>query len=69
MTPPKALVNGTTLDSVEHKQVASVLLTPEWVNTKNMNSTVIADQFVPAASLCSSPYSTAMACKAAGIKP
>ena len=69
MTPPSALVNGKTLDSVEHKQVSSVLLTPEWVTAKNMNSTVIADQFVPASSLCSSPYSTKAACKAAGIKP
>jgi D-xylose transport system substrate-binding protein len=69
MTPPAALANGKTLDSVEHKQVASVLLTPEWVTTKNMKSTVIADQFVPASSLCSSPYSTKAACKAAGIKP
>ena len=69
LTPPAALVNGTTLDSVEHKQVASVLLTPEWVTTANMNSTVIADQFVPAASLCSSPYSSTKACKAAGITP
>jgi D-xylose transport system substrate-binding protein len=68
-TPPAALVNGKTLDSVEHKQVASVLLTPEWVNTKNMNSTVIADQFVPASALCAAPYSTPKACRAAGIKP
>ena len=28
MTPPSALVNGKTLDSIEHKQVSSVLLTP-----------------------------------------
>jgi D-xylose transport system substrate-binding protein len=69
MTPPSALVNGKTLDSIEHKQVSSVLLTPEWVTAKNMKSTVIADQFVPAASLCSSPYSTVAACKAAGINP
>jgi len=69
MTPPSALINGTTEDLTEHKQVKSVLLTPEWVTTKNMNSTVIADQFVPAATLCAAPYSTASACKAAGIKP
>ncbi|HUB70469.1 MAG TPA: substrate-binding domain-containing protein [Acidimicrobiales bacterium] len=69
MTPPAALLNGKTLDSVEHKQVASVLLTPEWVTAKTMNSTVIADNFVPASTLCAAPYSTAAACKAAGIKP
>jgi D-xylose transport system substrate-binding protein len=69
LTPPAALVNGKTLDSVEHKQVASVLLTPEWVTPKNMGSTVIADQFVPAATLCAAPYASAAACTAAGIKP
>ena len=69
MTPPAALVNGTTTDSVEHKSVPSVLLTPEWVTTKNMNSTVIADKFVPPAQLCAAPYASAAACKAAGINP
>jgi len=69
MTPPAALINGETLDSVEHKEVKSVLLIPEWVTPKNMNSTVIADQFVPAASLCAAPYASAAACKAAGINP
>jgi D-xylose transport system substrate-binding protein len=69
MTPPAALVNGTTSDSVEHKAVQSVLLTPEWVTAKNMASTVIADKFVPPAQLCAAPYSSASACSAAGIKP
>ena len=47
-TPPAALVNGTTTDTTsEHVSVPSVLLTPEWVTTKNMNATVIADNFVP----------------------
>ena len=69
MTPPAALVNGTTTDSVEHKSVKSVLLTPEWVTKKNMASTVIADKFVPPAQLCAAPYSSAAACTAAGIKP
>ena len=49
--------------------VPSVLETPEWVTTTNMNSTVIADKFVPPAQLCASPYATAAACKAAGITP
>jgi D-xylose transport system substrate-binding protein len=45
--------------------VASVLLTPTWVTTANMNSTVIADKFVPASQLCSGKFSAE--CKAAGI--
>jgi D-xylose transport system substrate-binding protein len=64
-TPPAALVNSTTTDSVEHKAVPSVLLTPEWVTTANMNATVIADQFVPAQQLCVGSY--AAECKTAGI--
>jgi D-xylose transport system substrate-binding protein len=42
-----------------------VLLNPEWVTSKNMSSTVIADQFVPAQQLCTGSF--AAACKAAGI--
>ena len=65
-TPPSSLVNGQTLDSTSNKEVPSVLLTPEWVTTANMNSTVIADQFVPAQQLCVGQY--AADCKAAGIQ-
>ena len=43
----------------------SVLLTPQWVTTANMDSTVIADKFVTAAQLCVGQY--APLCKAAGI--
>jgi D-xylose transport system substrate-binding protein len=64
-TPPAALVNNSTLDSQEGKQVPSVLLKPEWVTPSNMNSTVIADQFVPAQQLCVGAY--AADCKTAGI--
>jgi D-xylose transport system substrate-binding protein len=64
-TPPASLLNGTTEDINEHKQVPSVLLQPEWVTTKNMNDTVIKDNFVPAAQLCAGSY--ADACKKAGI--
>jgi D-xylose transport system substrate-binding protein len=64
-TPPSSLVNNTTEDSQEHQAVKSVLLTPEWVTTSNMNSTVIADQFVPAQQLCVGAF--AAACKTAGI--
>ena len=64
-TPPGSLVNGTTKDSQGGANVPSVLLKPTWVTTANMNSTVIADQFVPAQQLCVGSY--ASACKAAGI--
>lgn len=64
-TPPSSLLNGTTEDINEHKAVPSVLLQPVWVTPKNMNSTVIADKFVPASQLCSGSY--AAACKKAGI--
>jgi D-xylose transport system substrate-binding protein len=64
-TPPSALVNGSTEDTQEHVAVPSVLLNPEWVTTSNMNSTVIADKFVPASQLCAGRYATA--CTDAGI--
>jgi D-xylose transport system substrate-binding protein len=64
-TPPSSLVNSTTEDSQEHVAVPSVLGVPEWVTPSNMNSTVIADQFVPAQQLCVGQY--AAECKAAGI--
>jgi D-xylose transport system substrate-binding protein len=64
--PPTSLVNGPpTTDSQSHVSVPSVLGTPEWVTTTNMNSTVIADQFVPAQQLCVGQYLAE--CKAAGI--
>ena len=64
-TPPASLVNGQVKDSVENVEVPSVLLTPEWVTPSNMNSTVIADNFVPAQQLCVGSF--VAACKAAGI--
>jgi D-xylose transport system substrate-binding protein len=64
-TPPSSLLNGTTEDINEHKAVPSVLLQPEWVTPSNMQSTVIADNFVPAAQLCAGSY--AADCKKAGI--
>jgi len=64
-TPPASLVNGQTEDSTSKTEVPSVLLTPEWVTTANMNSTIIADKFVPASQLCAGSY--ASACTAAGI--
>ena len=64
-TPPSTLLNGTITDPTTKVAVPSVLLTPEWVTTSNMNSTVIADKFVPASQLCAGQF--AADCKAAGI--
>jgi D-xylose transport system substrate-binding protein len=64
-TPPSSLVNGSTQDTTANVSVPSVLLNPEWVTTANMNSTVIADKFVPASQLCAGSF--ASACTAAGI--
>jgi D-xylose transport system substrate-binding protein len=64
-TPPASLVNGTTQDTTAKVAVQSVLLSPTWVTTSNMNSTVIADKFVPASQLCTGTYKAE--CTAAGI--
>jgi D-xylose transport system substrate-binding protein len=64
-TPPSTLVNGTTEDTTSKVAVQSVLLTPTWVTPANMNSTVIADKFVPASQLCTGSYKAE--CTAAGI--
>jgi D-xylose transport system substrate-binding protein len=66
-TPPASLVNSTTEDTQANVAVPSVLLAPEWVTAKNMKSTVVADDFVPAFQLCAGSFTKA--CKAAGIKP
>jgi len=64
-TPPAALVNGSVMDTTAKVSVPSVLLTPVWVTPTNMNSTVIADKFVPASQLCAGKF--ASDCTAAGI--
>jgi D-xylose transport system substrate-binding protein len=64
-TPPASLVNGSTMDTMEKKAVPSVLLTPQWVTAKNINATIIKDNFVPAKQLCAGTY--AAECKKAGI--
>jgi D-xylose transport system substrate-binding protein len=66
-TPPASLTNGKTVDPTTKRKVTSSLLTPEWVTTKNMNATVIADNFVPASQLCGGAF--AADCTAAGITP
>jgi D-xylose transport system substrate-binding protein len=58
-------VNGSTNDSKAGTSVPSVLLTPQWVTTSNMASTVVADQFVKVSQLCVGAYTAA--CKSAGI--
>ena len=64
-TPPTALVNGSANDSKSNTPVPSVLLTPKWVTTANMASTVVADKFVVVGQLCVGQY--AQLCKTAGI--
>jgi D-xylose transport system substrate-binding protein len=66
-TPPSALLNGTTSppSGVTGSQQPASLLVPIWVDPTNMNATVIKDQFVDKATLCSK--AGAAACTAAGI--
>ena len=69
-TPPASLVNSTVQDTQAKTSVPSVLLSPTWVTPTNMNSTVIADKFVPASQLCKGSFpggTYAAACKTAGI--
>ena len=67
-TPPTALVNSTTkpASGAGSTEPAS-LLTPQWVDTTNMATTVIKDQFVSASTLCTAVG--ASVCSAAGITP
>jgi D-xylose transport system substrate-binding protein len=65
LKPPASLVNGHVKDAMTKVRVPSVLFKPVWVTTKNMKSTVIADNYVPVSQLCAGRY--AKACKAAGI--
>ena len=54
LTPPSALVNSTTSPptGVSGTTQPASLLTPLWVTSANMASTVIKDKFVDAATLC-----------------
>ncbi|MGH2512412.1 MAG: substrate-binding domain-containing protein [Candidatus Limnocylindrales bacterium] len=66
-TPPAALVNGTTTDPTNSATTEpAVLLTPTWVNSANMEATVITDKFVAASDLCAAVG--AAVCTAAGIQ-
>lgn len=64
--PPTSLVTATTTDTDTKDAVQSALLTPTWVTSDNMASTVIADKFVKVSDLCTSDVKDA--CTAAGIK-
>jgi D-xylose transport system substrate-binding protein len=64
-TPPASLVNASTNDSKSNTSVPSVYLTPKWVTTANMASTVITDKFVTVGQLCVGQY--VALCKTAGI--
>jgi D-xylose transport system substrate-binding protein len=66
-TPPSGLVNGTTAppSGVTGNSQPASLLVPIWVNKANMAATVIKDNFVDKATLCSK--AGAAACTAAGI--
>jgi D-xylose transport system substrate-binding protein len=64
-TPPASLVNGTTQDTTANASVPSVLLTPVWVTTDNMASTVVKDGAVKVSDLCISALTSA--CSAAKI--
>jgi D-xylose transport system substrate-binding protein len=66
LTPPKALLNGTTEDPSDHVAVPSVLLTPEWVTPQKIESTIVKDKFVPASQICAGKF--AADCKKYGIK-
>ena len=68
-TPPAGLLNSTTTPpkNVAGSPQPASLLTPVWVTAANMNSTVIKDQFINAATLCSAVG--AAVCSSAGITP
>jgi len=55
-TPPSGLVNGSVKDTTANVTVPSSLLVPEWVTPTNVQSTVIADGFIPASQLCTGAF-------------
>ncbi|TAM86741.1 MAG: sugar ABC transporter substrate-binding protein [Jatrophihabitans sp.] len=67
MTPPTSLVNATTSppSGVSGSTQPATLLTPVWVNEKNMADTVIKDKFIDATALCQAVG--AAVCTSAGI--
>jgi len=67
LTPPPALLNGTTTPptGVSGTAQPASLLVPVWVDASNMESTVIKDKFVDVTALCAAV--TAAVCTAANI--
>jgi D-xylose transport system substrate-binding protein len=66
-TPPAALLNGSTTDPADSTITEpAVLLTPMWVDSSNMEATVITDKFVSVSDLCAAVG--ADVCTAAGIQ-
>jgi D-xylose transport system substrate-binding protein len=65
LTPPATLVNSATYDAQGDADVPSALLTPIWVTTRTIASTVIRDRFVSAGQLCAGSFKGA--CQRAGI--
>jgi D-xylose transport system substrate-binding protein len=67
LTPPTELLNGTTSppSGVSGTQQPASLLTPVWVTSTNIASTVIKDNVIDKTALCSAAGATA--CTAAGI--
>jgi len=65
-TPPSGLVNATTKDTQANTDVKSVYLTPTWVTTGNLATTVVKDNAVKVTDICVAE--TQAACAAAGIK-
>jgi len=63
---PSSLLNGTTEDTEANADVQSLLLTPKWVTTENMNDTIIKDKWVKVSDLCVAAVK--QACTAAGIQ-
>jgi D-xylose transport system substrate-binding protein len=55
-TPPAGLVNGSVKDTTANVTVPSSLLIPEWVTPTNVQSTVVADGFIPVSQLCTGAY-------------
>lgn len=68
-TPPVTLLNATTSppSGVTGVRQPASLLTPEWVTTSNMASTVIADKFISASALCTAVGTSV--CTTNGITP
>jgi len=66
-TPPSALLNSTTTppSGVSGTSQPASLLVPQWVTKSNMETTVIKDKFIDAATLCGKV--TQAVCTASGI--